>query len=514
MSFKENFERDDSKNDVQYDDSAFYTFGGTMLLCIILPIAYAITKRLFTKNDFEDSNTKNCNCSLCKEKIKNLFSKKKRNARNYTFYFYIVSLLLLCYVSYNCYFEIKENSGNFKTFNPFEILEIEADATEQQIKKAYKRLALKYHPDRNPNNSQAKAKFMMISKAYEALTNETARKNWELYGNPDGPGSMRLAVGLPSFVLNKKNHMPILILFLIFIVIILPAFVLYWFSSTNNYDDAGVQVINHRIYYELLNENILMRQMPFVLGCSIEFAAFTVRGPEVDELKKLYRKYAELMPKHKEEVIPMGNKKAICLLYSHLDDTSNLSIDSLNKDLADILELSPNFVFTMFQVARQYTFMKEMQELQIKQMGIQMDHKMIIKNFGLGCIKVILEFSQILVQKQGFKASPYMQLPNFSENLFKQNKSLNKIRNDFAAFLLMSEENMRNILAENETFAAEQIQDIIEACKSIPKYKVSVEIAVDGFEDIVKDDLVTFKFKVVKENLEDKMVISNNSFFL
>jgi len=119
---------------------------------------------------------------------------------------------MLCYLTYNCYFQIKENSGNFKTFNPFEILEIDPEATEQQIKKAYKKLALKYHPDRNLNNLQAKAKFMLLTKAYEALTDETARKNWEQYGNPDGPGSMRLAVGLPSFVLNKKNHMPILIL--------------------------------------------------------------------------------------------------------------------------------------------------------------------------------------------------------------------------------------------------------------------------------------------------------------
>lgn len=513
MSFKENFERDDAKNDVQYDDSAFYTFGGTMLLCIMLPIAYAIYKRLHVKNDFEDSCSKNCNCSLCQEKIKKLFSKKKRNAKNFTFYFYIIALIFLCYLTYNCYFQIKANSGSFKTFNPFEILEIEAEASEQQIKKAYKRLALKYHPDRNPNNLQAKAKFMLLTKAYEALTDETARKNWEMYGNPDGPGSMRLAVGLPSFVLNKKNHMPILILFLIFIVIILPGFVLYWFNSTNNYDDAGVQVTNHRIFYELLNENILLRQLPFVVGCSVEFAAFSVRNAEVDELKRLYRKFSELMPKHKEEVIPMGNKKAICLLYAYLDESTNLNAETLSSDLAEILELAPSLAYTMYQVARQYTFLKEMQEMQLKQMGMHVDQKMIIKNFGLGCIKVILEFSQILVQKQSFKASPYMQLPFFSENSLKQSKSLAKLRNDFGSFMLLSEDEKRNFLAENDAFKQEEIEDIVLACRSIPKYKVSVEIVVDGFEDIVKDDFVTFRVKVVKDNLEEKMVFFFILFF-
>ena len=54
---------------------------------------------------------------------------------------------------------------------------------------------------------------MLINKAYQSLTNEEAKKNFEKYGNPDGPGSMRVSIGLPSFVLEKKNHMPILLLF-------------------------------------------------------------------------------------------------------------------------------------------------------------------------------------------------------------------------------------------------------------------------------------------------------------
>lgn len=513
MSFKENFTRDESKDDVQYDDSAFYTFGGTMLMCLIIPITYIIYRRIFVKDEFCDADMKNCSCSFCKEKMKNLHKRKTIKAKNITFYLLILTLVALCFLSYNCYFQIKENSGNFKTFNPFEILEIESEATEQQIKKAYKRLALKYHPDRNPNNLQAKAKFMMLTKAYEALTDETARKNFELYGNPDGPGSMRLAVGLPSFVLNKKNHMPILILFLILIVVVLPLFVLYWFNSTNNYDDAGVQVTNHKIYYDLLNENILLRQMPFVLGSSIEFSGLSVRSAEVEELKKLYRKYSELMPKHKEEQIRMGNKKAICLLYAYLDDSAAITSETLKNDLLDILEVAPNLICTMYQVARQYTFLKEMQELQMKNTGMQAEQKMIIKNFGVGCVRIIIEFSQIIIQKQGFKASPFMQLPYFNENTFKNNRSLNKMKADLPSFVLMTDEDKREILNENNTFNKEEIEDIIAASNSVPNYKVGFEIKVDGFEDIVKDDFVTFSFKITKDNLETNKVFYLIAYF-
>lgn len=507
MSFKENFTRDESKDDVQYDDSAFHTFGGTMLLCAILPLAWAIYKRIFVKNDFDGKNVKNCECSHCKDKIENLYQQKKYKSKNKTFFLMIIALVFLCYLSYQCYFQIKENSGNFKTFNPFEILEIEPDSTEQQIKKAYKKLALKYHPDRNPNNLQAKAMFMLITKAYQALTDEQARKNFELYGNPDGPGSMRLAVGLPSFVLNKKNHMPILILFLIFIIIILPGSFLYWFNSTNNYDDAGTNITNHRIYYEILNENILLRQMPFTLGSSLEFSPIQVRSSEIEELKKLYKKYAELMPKHKEEIIPQGNKKAICLLYAFLDDTTTITTESLVKDLNFILELSPNLIFTMYQVARQYTYIKEMQEMQLKSMGLPIEGKMMVKTFGIGCIKVIIEFSQILHQKLNLKASPFMQLPHFTENIIKNNKNLKKINNHLPTFMLLSDAEKRDLLSDKDLLKQNEIDEIILACKGIPNYKLIVEIKVEGFDEIIKDDFVTFKIKVVKNNLDEKMVI-------
>lgn len=240
-------------------------------------------------------------------------------------------VIALSYLFYLSYFEIVNAGSNFKRFDPYEILEITPGAEEREIKKAYRKLTLKYHPDKNPNNLQAKAKFIMIAKAYEALTDETARKNFELYGNPDGPGSMRLAVGLPSFVLNKKNHMPILFLFLIFIVVIIPSFVWFWFSNSNKYDESGMMVGDQRIFYEFLNENILPRQMPFVLGAAMEFTTLKIRQEETQELEKLWRSYKDSMPKHKEEIIPFPNKKAICMIYAYLNG-HQFSTQGLNED--------------------------------------------------------------------------------------------------------------------------------------------------------------------------------------
>lgn len=69
----------------------------------------------------------------------------------------------------------------------YEIMELPKSATTEEIKKAYKKLAIKWHPDKNPDNKEAATeKFRDISEAYEILSDEEKRKKYDLYGH-DGP---------------------------------------------------------------------------------------------------------------------------------------------------------------------------------------------------------------------------------------------------------------------------------------------------------------------------------------
>uniref|UniRef100_A0A1A9UK91 Chaperone protein DnaJ n=1 Tax=Glossina austeni TaxID=7395 RepID=A0A1A9UK91_GLOAU len=65
----------------------------------------------------------------------------------------------------------------------YESLGISKNASEREIKKAYKRLAVKFHPDRNPGNSQAESKFKEIKEAYEILIDPKKRAAYDQYGH-------------------------------------------------------------------------------------------------------------------------------------------------------------------------------------------------------------------------------------------------------------------------------------------------------------------------------------------
>jgi curved DNA-binding protein CbpA len=63
--------------------------------------------------------------------------------------------------------------------NYYEILEVSIEATKGEIKKSFRHLALKYHPDKNKNSEESKQKFMKIVEAYEVLSDDQARKNYD-----------------------------------------------------------------------------------------------------------------------------------------------------------------------------------------------------------------------------------------------------------------------------------------------------------------------------------------------
>lgn len=71
----------------------------------------------------------------------------------------------------------------------YEILEVSATASEGEIKKAYRKLAMRYHPDRNPDNKEAEDKFKEASEAYEVLSDAQKRQAYDQFGHAGVDGS-------------------------------------------------------------------------------------------------------------------------------------------------------------------------------------------------------------------------------------------------------------------------------------------------------------------------------------
>ena len=82
----------------------------------------------------------------------------------------------------------------------YEVLGVSRTATDQEIKSAYRRLAVKYHPDKNPNDAAAEEKFKEAAEAYSVLSDAEQRKRYDRFGHAGVSSSAGAgAWGAPGF---------------------------------------------------------------------------------------------------------------------------------------------------------------------------------------------------------------------------------------------------------------------------------------------------------------------------
>jgi translocation protein SEC63 len=201
----------------QYDESGstFFYFLLSFLALILVPTTVYFWPRE-KKRDPEEEN-KQCRCPPCIKK-----REFQRNADPWKRSKNLIIKLVLG-VGWIAFFLLAYKVSQFDyelaNFDPYEILGIPLGASQGEIKKAYRRLSLILHPDKDTGNEK---EFMKLSKAYQALTDDEARKNWEKYGNPDGPGAMSFGIALPSWIVEKENSVWVLGLYGLVFMVALP----------------------------------------------------------------------------------------------------------------------------------------------------------------------------------------------------------------------------------------------------------------------------------------------------
>jgi len=176
-----------------FDDVAFFYVASAFLASVIFPItgwilyseisAYLEARKVSSGTETNAASAKFIEDKL-REKgtIKTVSLKEKYLRKRYV-------LLLICWVVFFYLMTMlpSMNTKAFASFEPYSILGVEVDADEGVIKKAYRKLSLKWHPDKNPDNKEeAETQFLLVSKAYTALTDPRVKANMERWGNPDG----------------------------------------------------------------------------------------------------------------------------------------------------------------------------------------------------------------------------------------------------------------------------------------------------------------------------------------
>lgn len=272
--FKDTFTRDDKKDYLlNYDDAAFTYFIFVVIICIFLPFLYLVCKRLVYKifGLVQMPVNYQCSCPNCAQ-VKSDHQKKLKSLWfTCGFVIQLIVVIVLGYSLIRISSTFGKEGSSLKKFDPYDILGVPTNATDGEIKTAYRRLAIEVHPDKNPDDPEAAAKFVLLVKAYKALSDEEGRRNYERYGNPEGPGPLQMGIALPEFLIKKENQITVLVTFFLFLLVIIPGIGLYWYSSVNKYNKHGILQDNIKRYASLLNENLALKKFTFVMSITEEF---------------------------------------------------------------------------------------------------------------------------------------------------------------------------------------------------------------------------------------------------
>ncbi|KAL9938775.1 hypothetical protein V8E36_002494 [Tilletia maclaganii] len=258
----------------KYDEEGgqFLTFVLTFLLLILVPLTYS---SLFSKREKKQGwfDAKG-------QKVKAIKDVRKRSVLNPQisgrFLFIILGWAAVAYL-----FQKIANAATNSThavYDPFAILGIKASSTEKEIKKHYRKLSLKFHPDKvelvaNQTKEWAEAQFIELTKAYKSLTDETIRKNFELYGHPDGRQEMSMGIALPTWIVEGQNNIWVLAAYGIMFGLGLPYLVARWWYGSRSRTKDGLINGTAQSFFKNLEEDTPVGRLIAMIAIAEEFEA-------------------------------------------------------------------------------------------------------------------------------------------------------------------------------------------------------------------------------------------------
>ncbi|NXK26524.1 SEC63 protein, partial [Arenaria interpres] len=303
-------------------------------------------------------------------------------------------------------YKVSKTDREYQEYNPYEVLHLDPGASVSEIKKQYRALSLKYHPDKGGDEVM----FMRIAKAYAALTDEESRKNWEEFGNPDGPQATSFGIALPAWIVDQKNSILVLLVYGLAFMVILPVVVGSWWYRSIRYSGDQILIRTTQIYtyFVYKTRNMDMKRLIMVLAGASEFDPqynkdATSRPADNIQIPQLIREIGGINLKKNEPPLTCPySLKARVLLLTHL---ARMKVpEVLEEDQQFILKKSPALLQEMINVICQLIIMARSRE------------EREFRAPSLGSLENCMKLSQMTVQGlQQFK-SPLLQLPHIEED--------------------------------------------------------------------------------------------------
>ncbi|KAI6699108.1 hypothetical protein NL676_019227 [Syzygium grande] len=380
-----------------------------------------------------------------------------------------LTLVLLWVVMIFLVYYIKNMSGEIQVFEPFSILGLEPGASDSEIKKAYRRLSIQYHPDKNPDPEANKFFVEYISKAYQALTDPISKENFEKYGHPDGKQGFQMGIALPQFLLDIDGASGgILLLWIVGVCILLPLVIaVIYLSRSSKY--TGNYVMHHTLsnYYRLMK--------PSLAPSKVMELFLLVRSELNLDLKNIKQEQAKFWKQHPPFV------KTELLIQAQLTRESDSLSPALVGDFRRVLELAPRLL-------------EELMKMAVIPRTAQ-GHGWLRPAVG------VVELSQCIIQAVPLSAkkttggssegiAPFLQLPHISESVIKR-IARKKVRT-FQELRDMSLEDRAELL-QAAGVSSTEVQDIERVLEMMPSLSIEVTCETEGEEGIQEGDVVTIQ---------------------
>ncbi|XP_077976927.1 translocation protein SEC63 homolog [Glandiceps talaboti] len=475
-----------------YDESggAFLYFVVSVYALVLIPLTYLIWPSKEKKED-PDKLSKQCHCEPCENKRGRLKNKDPRA------HFKVKFRKIFLFAAWIIFIILAYKASQVKTetveFDPYEVLQIDRGATTGEIRKKYRQLSKVHHPDKGGDHLT----FMKIAKAYEALTDEEAKKNWEEHGNPDGPQATSFGIALPAWIVEKQNSVWVLAAYGIAFMVVLPAAVGTWWYRSIKFSADQILLDTTQLFFYFFHktQNMAIKRAMMVLTAAWEFekghnAEIQYRPSDNEEVPMLIRDLSGVNEKVKEK--PMCYPYAIkarALLHAYLAK-KELNPKTLHKDLEYMLKKGPMLVNEMISVCSQLFHYANAGR-------VQPGREPRLETFE-NCMKL----SQMIVQRSWEHKSPLLQLPHFNDDVLRHCITRKRNIRNLRALAGMKEADRRALLRNLED---DKYNDVMNVLNSMPHVEMDVRSEVLDDEDgahIGAGDIVTVTVTLTRKTLE------------